>query len=45
VVLDDEAQAMIRSGHAKTPVPPELRGRAFSMDVFIDFRLVKDDGG
>jgi protein TonB len=41
-VLDDAAQAMIRSAQAQTPVPPALRGKAFTLEIAVDFFL-KDE--
>lgn len=40
-VLDEEAQAMIRSAQPHTVIPPALRGRAFALDVAVIFRLKK----
>ncbi len=37
--LDDAAQAMIRSAQAQTPVPPALRGKAFVVEIPVDFFL------
>jgi protein TonB len=37
--LDDAAQAMIRSAQAQTPVPPSLRGKAFVLEIPVDFLL------
>ena len=41
-VLDDEAQAMLRTAHANVAVPPALRGTAFNLDIAVDFFL-KDE--
>ena len=41
-VLDEEAQAMIRNAKSKATIPPELRGRAFSLEFPVDFFL-KDE--
>jgi protein TonB len=41
-VLDDEAQAMLRTAHANVAVPPALRGAAFNLDIAVDFFL-KDE--
>ena len=41
-VLDDEAQAMIRTAKSKATIPPALRGRAFILEIPVDFFL-KDD--
>jgi len=38
-VLDDEGKSMIRSAYPQVPLPPALRGKAFSFDVYINFRL------
>lgn len=38
-VLDDAAQAMIRSAHAQAALPPALRGKAFTLDIAVDFFL------
>lgn len=42
-VLDDEAQAMIRSAQAQAAIPPALRGKAFVLEIPVDF-LLKDEG-
>ena len=41
-VLDDEAQAMIRTAKAKATIPPGLRGKAFNLEISVDFFL-KDE--
>ena len=41
-VLDDEAQAMIRTASSKAAIPPALRGRAFALEIPVDFFL-KDE--
>ena len=41
-VLDDEAQAMIRTAKSKATIPPVLRGRAFILEIPVDFFL-KDE--
>ena len=41
-VLDDEAQAMIRSAQPQAAVPPALRGRSFALEIAVDFFL-KDE--
>jgi protein TonB len=41
-VLDDEAQAMIRTARPQVVIPPALRGKAFTVDVAVDF-LLRDD--
>ncbi len=38
-VLDEEAQAMIRSAQPHAVIPPELRGRAFALETAVIFRL------
>jgi protein TonB len=38
-VLDEEAQAMIRSAQAQAAVPPALRGRAFTLEIPVEFSL------
>ena len=38
-VLDDEAQAMIRAAKSKATIPPGLRGRAFTLEIPVDFLL------
>ena len=40
-VLDEEAQAMIRSAQPHTIIPPALRGRAFALETAVIFRLKK----
>jgi len=40
-VLDEEAQAMIRSAQPHAVMPPALRGRAFAVDIAVIFRLKK----
>jgi len=41
-VLDDEAQAMIRTASSKAAIPPALRGKAFALEIPVDFFL-KDE--
>jgi protein TonB len=41
-VLDEEAQAMIRSALPHVVLPPSLRGKAFTLDIPVDFSL-KDE--
>jgi protein TonB len=41
-VLDDEAQAMIRTASSRAAIPPALRGKAFALEIPVDFFL-KDD--
>ena len=41
-VLDDEAQAMIRTAKSKATTPPGLRGKAFTLEILVDFFL-KDE--
>jgi outer membrane biosynthesis protein TonB len=43
VALDDAAQAMIRSAHAQAAVPPALRGKAFVLEIPVDFLLREED--
>jgi protein TonB len=38
-VLDDEAQAMIRSAQAQATLPPALLGRAFTLEIPVEFSL------
>jgi protein TonB len=38
-VLDDEAQAMIRSAQPQASIPPALRGKAFVLEIPVDFFL------
>ena len=38
-VLDDEALAMIRNAQAQVAVPPSLRGKAFVLEIPVDFFL------
>lgn len=38
-VLDEEAQAMIRSAQAQATIPPALRGKAFTIEIPVDFLL------
>jgi protein TonB len=38
-VLDDEAQAMIRTASSKAAIPPGLRGKAFTLEIPVDFFL------
>ena len=38
-VLDEEAQAMIRSAQPHAVIPPELRGKAFALETAVIFRL------
>lgn len=41
-VLDDAAQGMIRSAQAQATIPPALRGKAFVLEIPVDFSL-KDE--
>jgi outer membrane biosynthesis protein TonB len=41
-VLDDAAQAMIRSAQAQAAIPPALRGKAFVLEIPVDYSL-KDE--
>ncbi len=41
-VLDEAAQAMIRSAQAQAAIPPALRGKAFVLEIPVDF-LLKDE--
>jgi protein TonB len=38
-VLDDEAQAMIRTAKSKATIPAALRGKAFAIEIPVDFFL------
>jgi protein TonB len=38
-VLDEEAQAMIRSALPHAAIPPALRGKAFVLEIAVDFSL------
>ena len=38
-VLDEEAQAMIRTAKSKAAIPPVLRGKAFVLEIPVDFSL------
>jgi protein TonB len=40
--LDEEAQAMIRTAQSKATIPPGLRGKAFTLEIPVDFFL-KDE--
>ena len=40
-VLDEAAQAMIRSAQPHAVIPPALRGRAFALETAVIFRLKK----
>ena len=41
-VLDEAAQSMIRSAQAQAVMPPALRGKAFTLDIAVDF-LLRDE--
>jgi protein TonB len=41
-VLDDAALAMIRSAQAQAAIPPALRGKAFTLDIAVDFFLKEE---
>jgi len=41
-VLDDAAQAMIRTAKSKATIPPGLSGKAFTIEIAVDFFL-KDE--
>ncbi len=38
-VLDDQALTMLRSAHPHVVVPPSLRGKAFTLDIPVDFSI------
>lgn len=38
-VLDEEAQSMIRAAKSKATIPPALRGKAFVIEIPVDFFL------
>ena len=38
-VLDEEAQAMIRSAQPQVALPPVLRGKAFTLEIPVEFSL------
>jgi protein TonB len=42
-VLDRQAVDMVRQGRQRAPIPPELRGREFSLELPVTFEL-KDQG-
>ena len=42
VVLDDEAQAMIRTAKSKATIPAALRGKAFDIEIPVDFFLKEE---
>ena len=42
VVLDDEAQAMIRTAKSKATIPAALRGKAFVIEIPVDFSLTEE---
>lgn len=41
-VLDDEAQAMIRTAKSKATIPGALRGKAFIIEIPVDFFLKEE---
>ena len=41
-VLDDEAQAMIRTAKSQATIPPGLRGKAFTLESPVDFFLKEE---
>ena len=41
-VLDEEAQAMIRRAAPQAVIPPALRGKAFTLDIPVDFFLKEE---
>jgi TonB family protein len=41
-VLDDAAQAMIRAATSKATIPPALRGKAFALEIDVDFFLKEE---
>ncbi|MEK6243965.1 MAG: energy transducer TonB [Pseudomonadota bacterium] len=42
-VLDEEAQAMIRTAKSKVTIPPGLRGKAFVLEIPVDFFLKEEE--
>lgn len=43
-VLDQQALEMIRKAKPLTPIPPGLRGKAFTVDVPVVFSLKEETG-
>jgi len=41
-VLDEEAQAMIRTAKGKVTLPPALRGKAFALEIPVEFFLKEE---
>ena len=41
-VLDEEAQSMIRTAKSKATIPPGLRGKAFILEIPVDFFLKEE---
>ena len=41
-VLDEEAQSMIRTAKSKATIPPALRGKAFVIEIPVDFFLKEE---
>lgn len=41
-VLDEEAQSMIRTAKSKATIPPALRGKAFILEIPVDFFLKEE---
>jgi protein TonB len=39
LVLDEQAQSMIRSAYPQVVIPPSLRGKAFTLEIPVDFSL------
>lgn len=42
-VLDEEAQAMIRNAQPQAAIPPALRGKAFTLEIPVDFFLTEGE--
>jgi protein TonB len=42
-VLDEEAQAMIRNAQPQAAIPPALRGKAFTLEIPVDFFLTEEE--
>ena len=41
-VLDEEAQAMLRNAKSRTVIPAALRGKAFTIEIPVDFFLKEE---
>ena len=42
-VLDEEGRSMVRSAYPEVPLPAVLRGKTFLLEVFINFKVIREE--